>query len=275
MDTPPADAVYQDARAAWPGVEVAPEVFAARAAAAPGGAPVRPADLYLAVACETGDPAALAAFERAMIAPLRGILSRAEHDRAVVDEVLQQVRVRVLVGDGAAPPRLASYAGGGSLLSWLKVTALRLHANLRRGERRAPPPAGDAVDDATPPTEIPPERLLLDQRWGQVLRDALGAAMRALPPRERTLLRLHYVEGLALDRIGLTYGVHKSTVSRWLTAARDRLLAAAVEAVRARVDGVDAREVESLCEELCSRLDLSLSALQSISVAAVGDGVPR
>jgi RNA polymerase sigma-70 factor (ECF subfamily) len=264
---------YHQAREVWPSLRVSEAQFRARVAGGPG--PARPADLYLALACEAGAAPALAAFEREVMAPLRAIVARAEADPAVVDEVLQQVRVRVLVADGDAPPRLAGYTGAGSLLSWLKVTALRLHADLRRGERAGPVPAGSDVVEVPALGGLPPERLLLDARWGAVLREALSGALRALPPRERALLRLHYVEGLALDQVGRTYGVHKSTVSRWLAAAREALLTAARDAVRARVGGADAREVQSLCEDLCSHLELSLSALHAVAGPAVGDGLSR
>ncbi|MBI5512892.1 MAG: sigma-70 family RNA polymerase sigma factor [Deltaproteobacteria bacterium] len=264
---------YHQAREAWPAFHVPEARFRARVAGGP--APARPGDLYLSLACEAGDAAALAAFEREVMAPLRGLVARAEADPAVVDEVLQQVRVRVLVADGDGPPRLAGYTGAGSLLSWLKVTALRLHADLHRAARRGGVPVGSDVVDVAASGALPPERLLLDARWGAVLREALSGALRALPPRERALLRLHYVEGLSLEQVGRTYGVHKSTVSRWLAAARDALLTAAREAVGARVDGADAREVQSLCEDLCSRLALSLSALHSVAGAAVGDGLSR
>lgn len=95
-----------------------------------------------------------------------------------------------------------------------------------------------------------------------MLKSALGEGLRALPARDRTLLRLHYFEGLALEKIATIYAVNKSTVSRWLAGAREGLLQHALAAVRAEVrPTADTEELESLCTYICGRLELSLSGL--------------
>ena len=227
---------------------------------------VRAGDLYLAVACQLGDAAAIAAFERALIPPLRRIVAKAAKDDLVLDDVMQAMRVRVLVGEAGQEARIARYEGRGSLLSWLKVIALRILTDQKREVRRIVPVS--TISDLPPGLTLAPDALLLDRQWGPILKGGLAEAMRTLEPRERTLLRLHYVDGVVLERIGTMYGVNKSTVSRWLTAARERLLAGAIAAVRSSLGGGADHDIESLCVKLIDRLELSLSALYSAGAAA-------
>src|SRR5262249_36611229 len=157
-------------------------------------------DLYLAIACGAGDAGALALFERERMAPLGRQLARVEHDTAVLDELLQRGRVRVLVGDGERGPRLGGYARRGSLLGWPKFMAVRLRANQGRDEQRSAEPRSgfDHVAAAQPG----PEQLFADGRYRGVLSGALRGAFADLSARQRALLRLHYVDGATLERIG-------------------------------------------------------------------------
>ncbi len=272
------DHLYEEGAAAWPAIAVPRDAFSATVAPrlteatkvagseAPGGesltgsAAVLAADLYLAVALELGIASALAEFEARLVPRLRAALGRSGAVGDQLADVVQELRVRILVGDGARPARIRDYAGRGSLLAWLKVAALRDLANQRRGAARTPWRDAGSVSSVAAPV-IAPDRLLLEGRYGPALRQALATGLRGLPPREQTLLRLHYVDGVALDRLGALYGAHKSTVSRWLAAARDALLGHAIAAVRAVAAGADTRELESLCATLCSQLELSLSQL--------------
>lgn len=269
MDEVVVRGLYDAGRAAHPEVRMTFEQFAEKLGGVALGASPRAADLFLAVACQQQDPAALATFEAEVIGRLRSLLRRIESDRERVDEIVQVVRVRALVGDGEIGPRIAGYTGAGSLLGWLKVMAVRLHANAARDRKRAPVElAADSQQlDGAAATLLAPERALLDGRHGPALRAALSAGLRALPARERALLRFHYVDGVSLERIGAMYKVHKATVSRWLAAARERL----IEAVLSQL-GVEGTpdELLSLCRQVLSRLDLTLSALR----AEAADGLP-
>lgn len=268
MDDVVVRGVYDAGSAAHPTVRLAFDRFATRVASRgiPGDA--RADDLFLAIACEEQDPAALATFETDLMARLRSLLRRIESDRELVDELVQVVRVRVLVGTDGAGPRIASYTGAGSLIGWLKVMAVRLHANARRDRARSPVDVAAQAEqlDEHAANLIAPERVLLGGRHGPALRTALSAGLRALPVRERALLRFHYVDGVTLERIGAMYGVHKGTVSRWLQAAREQL----VESTLASLGVAGSTdELMSLCRQVLSRLDLTLSALR----VEVGDGL--
>jgi RNA polymerase sigma-70 factor (ECF subfamily) len=73
---------------------------------------------------------------------------------------------------------------------------------------------------------------------------------------------MHYVDGASLERVGVVSQVNKATVSRWLAAARQALLAQVLEQVRHQT-GTTPEELQSVLRQIQSQLDVSLSgALQ-------------
>jgi RNA polymerase sigma-70 factor (ECF subfamily) len=89
---------------------------------------------------------------------------------------------------------------------------------------------------------------------------ALKDAVAALPARARTILRLHYVDGMTGDALAKMYGVHRITVSRWLVDARAEIREAMTRALRDRLT-VASAELPPLLSLIRSRLDVSLGAL--------------
>ena len=79
--------------------------------------------------------------------------------------------------------------------------------------------------------------------------------------RERNLLRLHYAEGLTAERLGVLHRVHRVTVTRWLSGAR-QLLLDELRRELAQSLRLNRSEVSSLVRLLGSRLEISL--LQSL-----------
>jgi RNA polymerase sigma-70 factor (ECF subfamily) len=98
----------------------------------------------------------------------------------------------------------------------------------------------------------------LKERYRGDLREAFGAAIAALEPRDRTLLRQHYVDGLSLEALAALHGVHRATCARWLASARDDIMSGLRKRLRAAL-GLEQREIESAIELVRSQLDLSLS----------------
>ena len=136
------------ARAEFPSVVVPDAAF--RAAwearrAESGDAALHGVDLFLAVGCALGDPGALAAFEATHVARIASWLR--ERDPAIVDEVQQRVRDRVLIGGPSGEARIAGYSARGPLGAWLRVVALREHARLRRAASREPFDDLDQLDE--------------------------------------------------------------------------------------------------------------------------------
>ena len=91
-------------------------------------------------------------------------------------------------------------------------------------------------------------------------REALAAALAALPDRDRAVLRLRFVEGLELAQIGRMYRVHESTASRWLSAAREAVASATRDGLMARL-AVTTATADSVARMVASGLDLSVARL--------------
>ena len=254
----------RDGRRAHPGVALDDEAFAAAVAARPPGddGAVQGADLYLAVACAAGDPAAVQTFEREHLAKVGAWLKLGAGHDEVVAEVRQRVAARVLVGAADAPPRIAQYAGRGPLWAWVRVVAVREHARLRteRSRTEGREVGDDELDQLSRTGELPADLLALRSRYQAPVTAAFRHAIAARAPRDRTLLRLAYVDQVSLDAIGRMYGVNKSTVSRWLATCRAEVLAAACDHLRASL-GIPADDIESLLGLMPRDLDVSLSGL--------------
>jgi RNA polymerase sigma-70 factor, ECF subfamily len=68
------------------------------------------------------------------------------------------------------------------------------------------------------------------------------------------------VDGLSGDRIAIMYKVHKSTASRWISSARDRLVEQTRSFLAKRLN-LPRAEVESLMRILQSQLEVTLERL--------------
>src|SRR5215467_7179026 len=183
--------------------------------------PAFPTDAYLAAACARGDAAALRTVEETVFCRIPAIVHRIDPTPAFAGEVTQQVRIRLFVRDGDAPPRIARYTGEVPLSAWVRVIALRLALNAKRG-LRAP---GDDAEEARVVAMDDPEVDCLRSEYREPFVRAFEAALSSLPKDDRTVLRLHYVDGLNIDGIGRVFQVHRATIARWLVRIRSEVLA--------------------------------------------------
>jgi len=258
--------LWLSARAAWPGVEVGQEAFAryvaerAAEAGVAGAGDLAATDLYLACACAAGAPMALATFERVLLAQVPVMIASVDPAGSIGDEVRQRLSERLFVGDGVAPPRIAAYTGRGSLLGWLRVAAVRIAIDMLRArdaEREVPLEA--ALDDAKAVGSGGDVALeLIKERYREEFEEAVRAAVRGLPLRQRNLLRLHLCGGVTTRKLAAMYQVNQSTAARWVADAREQVR---VE-TRARLSErlrLSAAEIDSLAGVLLSRLDISLT----------------
>lgn len=222
------------AMAAWPSLAVdaaAYQVWLATALTAddaPAIASLVPGEVVLCWAAGQGDAEATRLIDAHYVQRLGPGLDRVLGGDATLDELRQRVRVKLLVAPApGAPVPIGRYALGGNLAGLLRVAALREAVSLRR---RARP--HEAIDDhAELPAEHDPALRLLKQRYAAEFRDAFVTAARALPARDRHLLRLSLSVGASIDDLARMYGTHRATAARWLTAARDAL----AEGTRARL----------------------------------------
>lgn len=218
-------------------------------------------ELYLALACGSGQPAAILALERAHGGEITGALARV--DRAAhelsIDDLRQILRLRLFVGDGARAPAITSYRGRGPLGRWLFVTALR--EVLQASRRNA------SVETEIEATRLQLRQMLigpqleyLDERERDAFHASFTEAIDALEVRERNLLRHALVDGLNVRQIGRMYGVHFTTAARWLTRARDSLAAETRARMMQRLQ-TSPSELERIIGRVASRVELRLSTV--------------
>jgi RNA polymerase sigma-70 factor (ECF subfamily) len=213
---------------------------------------VESTDLYLAAACAEGDAAAIQHFEKAVLSKVGVTVRRVDDSEAFVDEVRQELRVHLLLG-GDRKPRVGSYSGRASLTSWVHGIAARVAITRKRRARAVTSLGSIAVsgDD--------PERMTIRERYGGLLEEALRETMRDLTHRERNILRLHFVEGMPLERLAHLYGTHRTTLGRWVTLACERIFAGTRRRLGLRLR-LPACALDSLVALLKSEVDLSLSS---------------
>jgi RNA polymerase sigma-70 factor (ECF subfamily) len=220
----------------------------------------RAADVWIACACAEGDAQAVACFEARFRGTIDSVLARMRLDVATLDDARQTVRDRLLVAAPGQTPRIASYSGRGELAGWVRAAATRVALNLLRAQPKTT--SDDELLARVPAAGDDPELLMLKARYGDAFRRAFAAALSALELRTRLLLKQHYVDGQSTDDLGALHGVHRVTVLRWLTAAREDL---ARDVERRLCDGlhVAPRELASLMRLVRSRIELDLNDLIS------------
>lgn len=216
-------------------------------------------DLYLAWAAGSGDRDALLAIMQMVRPDLERAAARARSASMVADELGQRLWARLFVAAPGERPRIHGYHGGSPLRAWVKVIAARLLVDEQRHRGARPDHAEIATSIAAiAPTD--PELQLLDERHREQIHDAVRRAMAELEDRDRALLRHRLVEGLATEAIGVVFGVHRTTVARWIDAALDRLRTRTAEIVREGT-GLSGRELTSIVTLMHSRLELSIGGL--------------
>jgi RNA polymerase sigma-70 factor (ECF subfamily) len=175
------------------------------------------ADLYLAAACAAQVPAAQVAFDREYVRLVPMFISSLGIPPQLVDDVCQGVRVRVLSG---SRPRIETYAAHGSLQAWLRLVATRAALDMSIAEGRRKQTSDEEALGALVDTGDDPELRTVKERYQPVLQKALEDSLAALDAKQKTLLRMHVVDGLGIDALALVYRVHRATVARWLIAIR-------------------------------------------------------
>ena len=261
---------WQAGRSAWPAIDLDRERFAAHLELVdPATASRYPADLYLAAACVARDPAALASFDREILASARGAIAAVEASSEFIDEALQRLRAAMLVGDDGAPPRLATYAGRGPLRAWIGIAAARTALMMRRTQRRArevPASEDDWASSLAMISTNNPELELLKRQYAVAFERALGDAVRTLEPRLRSVLKMSFVDALSIDDIGAVYAVHRATAARWIGRACDEVFET-TRALLAERLALTPTELDRMTALVRSQLDVSLSQLLPEDVA--------
>lgn len=260
---------YTRGAAAWPGLVASRTDFLqigelCRERMANGGE--RPAwdalnapDIFLIAALMAGRPEAHAAFERAMLEPCRGPLARLGLSVAGVEDVLAELRGKLVVAQGGALP-IVRQTGEGNLVALIRVMAVRAGINRQKRENRYASEGGGTLEHLIGTHS--PAGMLLSEEAKQLLRRVIAAAVATLDERDQTLLRLHLYHRMTIDDLGRTYGVHRATAARWLAKIHD--------AIDAETRHALAQELRTESDHLRSVLDAARTGLTDAFAQALG-----
>ncbi|AKJ00815.1 putative DNA-binding regulatory protein [Archangium gephyra] len=273
---------WETARAQWPAVALPAEPFvthlAERLPEESPHTPVEPlleqlslAELYLACACARGIASAIELFERNYLAKLPGLLRGHKQPEAMIDDVCQLVRVKLLVHTPEGGPRIEEYTGRGALLSWVRVTAVRVSIRLQASEKPSLEEEPDAALEAMPAPGVDTELDLIKRRHHTEFRQAVREAFSTLSADDRHLLRLYFVDQLSMYELAALFRVNQSTISRWLKTTRQTIYEETQRRLEKRL-GLSHHDFKSFIAILQSRMDMS----QLLSEETKGDdGGPR
>ena len=175
--------------------------------------------------------------------------------RDVVDEVQQKLRERLIMGGDTTPPKIAEYSGKGALGGWLRVTAVRTALNHLRS---AGPPTEGLGDEMSLTTD--PELAYVKEHAHGLFSDAFKRVLGGLDTNERTILRLHYIEGLTMDQLARLYQTPRSTIARRVAEARQQILVA-TEALLRDERRLSPSSVASVIRQARSQLDVTITRL--------------
>jgi RNA polymerase sigma-70 factor (ECF subfamily) len=264
------ETALQQGRDPWPTVKISDSDFAAYIGARMRTEPdlveqlgaLNASDLYLACGCMAGDNKAYAAFESAYGADIGRAVRKVGSRKHAPEDLEQRVREKLFVGDGERLPKIAAYAGQGSLRAWVRVTGVRAVLDMVRwgdDSKRKVEMEADMLE-ALPDIEPSPELTAFRREHASRLPSAMREAFATLTPRQRNLLRHRYLHDLSTDRVAKMYGVHRATAFRWLEAARKHLFDRTREIMLQELS-MSGRELESFIAALRSRIDISISGL--------------
>lgn len=265
------DSMVARARETWPTLQLSEAEFVARVAQVLPEQGVFEAledlqapDLYLATACARGEEEAVELCDRHYLVALDGPLARFQN-ALPLDEALQAIRYLLFLSKPGQVPKIGKYEGRGELGAWLRVVAIRTVISILRSKNKEVV-VGDDVMAGMQDAKDDPELAALKGRYREEFRAAVEDAIGALEARERTLLRLQYLDGLNIDEIGAMYGVHRATAARWLAKIRETLRDRIRELLVQRLE-ISGSDVDSIARLVQSQLDLSIRKFLVTSAA--------
>jgi RNA polymerase sigma-70 factor len=221
-------------------------------------------DLALACACAEGSESAwnefVAVYRNYLRAAAAAILRRPADDPAAVELADSLFADLYGLSEGKAGGRslFRYFHGRSSLKTWLRAVLAQRHVDtVRAGKKFDSLDGGDqdgetrrAPELASVDAPADPYRAVYLQKFSE----ALGLALAALEPRDRSRLRLYYAQECTLAEIGRNLGEHESSVSRNLERIRKELRSTVEGILRAGQlsdGGPAARGLDQAQIELC------------------------
>lgn len=210
-------------------------------------------DLALVWAVLQGNAGALNRVDALIV----GLARRAAGNAIEPAELAQRVRTRLLVSEKNKEARLSTYDGRGRLKSWL-WTATKLELlQATRGMGQAPTEDVDELSHLAS-AQRSPEAAARSQRDAKIVSRALRDALEVLDAKERTLLRMRFVDGVSTEELGRMFQVHRTTAQRWIEGAQAKIMTA----MRARLQEqakLARADVDSLVGDVAQSISLHLS----------------
>lgn len=257
--------LLQNARDAWPKINLSTETFIAYLAPrilteddlAQTLSQIHLTDLYWACGLVQNDPAALAAFHEQISPLVQKALRRQNIGAEQIEDFSNNLFIKLFfLGPQGQLPKIVLYNGRGELGAWISVVATREAIDWQRRTKKEQPLDDQKIADLTYPEDD------LELRYLKVLyrhefAQAFTAAFAQLSERERVLLRQSLLDGLTIDQLAPLYQTHRSTVARWLSSAREKLLKTTKDELANRLN-IDPAETESIMRLIQSRFELSL-----------------
>lgn len=224
-------------------------------------------DLYLAHGCQQGDSLALEIFAMRYQVDVERAADKCRSAGISGPEFSSIVQERLFV----APAKIQAYRGRGDLRGWLRVVLSHLVVDLlRRTAARPDRHAIDPQDLARLADADDLELGIVQEHYREPLRAALEYAFSELSPRERNLLRLRLLDNWGYDQLGARYGVHRTSVARWLAAAQQRLLDGTWRRLHEQI-GIARDEFTSVARLVRSRIHLSVRRILSTTLESEPD----
>ncbi len=259
---------WEVGREAWPNLPLPPGVFTSHLLERLPGVSTQTSlaplleklvlpDLFLACACVHQVAGAVETLERHYLAELPTALAYLKQPIAFLEDVCQQVRIHLLVGTSEVGPRLAEYSGRGTLLSWIRVIAVRMALRQGSPAREAATENLLAALEAIPATGSDAELDLIKRHSRHEFRQAVREAFSSLAAEQRNLIRLHFIEELSTTEMAPLFQVNQSTISRRLKSARQAIFDETKRLLQERL-GLSTQEFHSLLHVIDSQLDISL-----------------
>lgn len=175
----------------------------------PGTSPEHEEEQALVVRLSRGDAGAFRLLLDRHLAAVVATARRMLGDHSEAEDVAQETMLRLWRSGGRVE------VGPGGLRPWLRRVAVNLAIDRMRSTRRI-----DVVD------EVPEQRQEADQLAGlegREVSDRVGAALKALPERQRQALTLFHYEGLSQIEIAAAMGISDEAVESLLARARRSL----------------------------------------------------
>jgi RNA polymerase sigma-70 factor (ECF subfamily) len=216
------------------------------------------ADLSLAFACAQGDASAISAFRRDLVPRAAGAAAKVNRSPEFLQHVEDVLVQRLLVRAEEGPPRISTYAGRGTLASWVCAVAMRIAMDVSGKPSEPSAPSDASVDLAL--TREDPDLHFVRKQYQPAFKAAFEAAFAAMSPEDRNALRLSVMEGMSIDQLAALFGIHRSTAARRLARIRMDLLEATKLRLRQELK-LSERETNSLLALLRSNLHLSLTRM--------------